>query len=117
MKHRTFIIGNGFDMDLGLHTSYQDFVNSDLWPITNSDLERSSLADKLEKDKKENWFNLEDSLCEYAQARPAHSELNLIKLGSYMIWMFTAKLKTRCSHSLETISLFNQRRILWQQMC
>ena len=83
MKHRTFIIGNGFDMDLGLHTSFQDFVSSDLWPITDSDIERSSLAKKLEKDKKENWFNLEDALCEYAQARPAQSELNVMKIGTY----------------------------------
>lgn len=67
MKHRTFIIGNGFDLDLGLQTSYKNFVNSDLWPIVDSDIDKSSLANRLQKDSKENWFDLEDSLCDYSK--------------------------------------------------
>ena len=68
MKHRTFIIGNGFDLDLGLDTSYHEFVNSEFWPIVDSDINKSSLANQLQKDSKDNWFDLEDSLCEYGKA-------------------------------------------------
>lgn len=72
MKHRTFIMGNGFDLDLGLHTSYQEFVNSELWPTNNNDIEKSSLANKIEEDSRENWFNLEDSLCEYGKVKTVY---------------------------------------------
>lgn len=79
MKHRTFIIGNGFDLDMGLQTSYQDFINSGLWPIVDSDIEKSSLANKLQKDSKENWFDLEDSLCEYGRL----GKSSVIKIGTH----------------------------------
>lgn len=78
MKHRTFIIGNGFDLDLGLQTSYKNFVSSDLWPIVDSDINKSSLVNKLQKDSKENWFDLEDSLCEYGRLGTS----SVIKLGT-----------------------------------
>ena len=29
-----FIIGNGFDLDLGLSTKYSDFAKSKYWPAT-----------------------------------------------------------------------------------
>ena len=34
----TLIIGNGFDLDLGLKTSYKDFRNSEPWPIKDVNL-------------------------------------------------------------------------------
>lgn len=33
MKYRILIIGNGFDLDLGMKTSYKDFFNSRFWPF------------------------------------------------------------------------------------
>ena len=79
MKQRTFIIGNGFDLDLGLNTSYRKFVESTLCPINTTDIERSSLASQLEKDTKENWFDLEDSLCNYAES----SRTRIINTGTF----------------------------------
>lgn len=66
---RTLIIGNGFDLDLGLNTSYRDFAKSDLWPIGYQEQKESFLAQKLQADSYENWFDLENSLCEYAQEK------------------------------------------------
>lgn len=73
------IIGNGFDLDLGLPTRYSDFANSDYWPQVNrvSD-ERSvfSIANGEEhhalpfyldkRSKTDNWFDLEEALLDYA---------------------------------------------------
>ena len=33
MKDRILILGNGFDLGLGLKTSYRDFCNSKYWPF------------------------------------------------------------------------------------
>ena len=31
--NKTLILGNGFDLDLGLHTTYADFAASKFWPL------------------------------------------------------------------------------------
>ena len=64
------IIGNGFDLDLGMHTSYRDFAKSELWPfggITHSN--SNGLGNYLNSRKlAENWFDLEKELANYAQS-------------------------------------------------
>lgn len=87
MKENVLIIGNGFDLDLGLPTAYSDFVSSDYWPDatkvgTNNDsrincngeipdLSLYPLNHKLEsvidEAKKEKWFDLEETLLNYAK--------------------------------------------------
>ena len=37
MHKKVFIIGNGFDLDLGWKTSYKDFVCSDYWPLKDKE--------------------------------------------------------------------------------
>lgn len=32
MSKKVFIIGNGFDLDLGMNTRYSDFAKSEYWP-------------------------------------------------------------------------------------
>ena len=60
------IIGNGFDLDLGMHTSYKDFANSELWPF-NSPIYGKGLGYYLNHKKNiENWFDLERELANYA---------------------------------------------------
>lgn len=63
---KVFIIGNGFDLDLGWNTRYSDFAKSQYWPhkdfIYPSDLQRS-LQEKAEFEK---WFDLEQALSDYA---------------------------------------------------
>ena len=53
----SLIIGNGFDIDLGLNTRFSDFANAkDFWPENDG----SKLSAYLESKKSvEKWFNLE----------------------------------------------------------
>ena len=73
------IIGNGFDLDLGLPTRYSDFAHSDYWPHVDrvpdgrsvfsiaKGEEYHALSFSLDKRRKtENWFDLEESLLDYA---------------------------------------------------
>ena len=75
--NRVLIIGNGFDIDLGLKSRYSDFATSQLW-IDNIDAKineysSDSLMNSLFNAKnKENWFDIEQTMLDYV--------LNLMKL-------------------------------------
>lgn len=59
------ILGNGFDLDLGLKTKYSDFTGSDEWRKYSS--EKSTLFKYLNAKKEvERWFDLESELFNYA---------------------------------------------------
>lgn len=70
------IVGNGFDMDLGLKTSYKSFVESRYWPCqhrlhTKEEIEKYDGTDCLHDILHENtatksWYDLEAILAEYA---------------------------------------------------
>lgn len=63
---KVFIIGNGFDLDLGWKTRYSDFAGSKFWI---GDSYGSNLKSQLNQDKCiEKWFDLEMSLLNYANA-------------------------------------------------
>lgn len=64
------IIGNGFDLDLGMHTSYRDFAKSKLWTFGSTLYTFSNgLGNYLDTKKDtENWFDLEQELANYAQS-------------------------------------------------
>lgn len=65
MSKKVFIIGNGFDLDLGMNTRFSDFANSEDWPFNYS---LSNLAYHLQKRAKiEKWFDLEKELLHYAK--------------------------------------------------
>lgn len=62
---KVFIIGNGFDLDLGWKTRYSDFARSNYW---KRDYTFSGLKGHLEHQKEtDKWFDLEKSLLEYAR--------------------------------------------------
>lgn len=61
------IIGNGFDLDLGMHTSYKDFAESKLWPFDRPILNKG-LGNYLNNIiHTERWLDLENELAKYAQ--------------------------------------------------
>lgn len=66
------VLGNGFDLDLGLKTTYKNFAESKDWPfkglITGEDTLRGFLNDKKDI---EQWFDIEEALAEYAQSESA----------------------------------------------
>lgn len=69
MSNKVFIIGNGFDLDLGLNTRYSDFAKSDKWPFTTTHLPNSLAGYLKKKANVEKWFDLEKELLLYSQNR------------------------------------------------
>ena len=66
MHKKVFIIGNGFDLDLGWKTSYRDFVSSDYWPLKNN-AANCPMAEYLKlRTEADRWYDLESMLKTYA---------------------------------------------------
>lgn len=73
LKEVLVILGNGFDIALGMKTSYKHFYESDFWPFRNrinNDGVRirpiTGLDTYLDSNMQEHWYNLENLLVEYA---------------------------------------------------
>lgn len=79
MAKIVFVIGNGFDIDLGLKASYTDFANNDEWKVLVDNRKtrytgrkvNDSLILFIEKARqKENWFNIEELIHNYIISHP-----------------------------------------------
>ena len=70
MSKKILILGNGFDLDLGMKSRYRDFMASEVWKkIKEDDFTASncSLIRYLEKKNEiESWFDAETELLNYA---------------------------------------------------
>lgn len=82
MKKKVLIIGNGFDLDLGWKTRYSDFARSEYWPFR--EVPNTYYLDAFLNQQKElnNWFDIEDSLFQYADTRQRgiafHAQKNVV---------------------------------------
>lgn len=70
MSGKILIIGNGFDLDLGMNTRYSDFANSEIWKQSFQDdiqlYRPDTLIGYLNKEKEKNaWFDIEQSMLNY----------------------------------------------------
>lgn len=71
MEKRLLIIGNGFDIDLGLKTRYSDFSDSKIWEkiVGNTFNFGSNLLGALREAKeKEAWFDIEKTMHDYVRS-------------------------------------------------
>lgn len=71
MAKRLLIIGNGFDIDLGLKTRYSDFAKSKYWEklVENTNGVDQDLLNALKKAKEtEAWFDIEKTMNDYVRA-------------------------------------------------
>lgn len=60
------ILGNGFDLDLGMRTRYTDFSKSNHWPFKNR---KCGLGGYLNRHKNtEKWFDLEAEMARYCES-------------------------------------------------
>ena len=76
MNNKVLVLGNGFDIDLGLKTKYRDFADSEFWPfnddsgILHPENNRATnlLRDVLNERKLDvsTWFDLESIMAEFA---------------------------------------------------
>lgn len=86
---KVFIIGNGFDIDLGWKTSYSSFVDSDFWPLKSSSPD-CALAEFLsQRINIDRWYDLENILKEYATLQPSYRAIVLDPMDE----VFFVKLK------------------------
>lgn len=69
MAESLLIIGNGFDLDLGLHTRYSEFWESERWKEVMENCPEPYFINSLEKYRiTHNWFDLESGLLEGAKS-------------------------------------------------
>lgn len=69
MGHIVLIIGNGFDLNVRLPTSFGDFIRSDEFSILLQ--QENSLCKYLHKECNEaNWFDVEGELVKYSMQNP-----------------------------------------------
>lgn len=82
MAKKILIIGNGFDIDLGLRTRYSDFAKSNIWEklMRNTHgFDQNLLAALREAKEKEAWFDIEKTMNEYVRAiRPESLTTDLV---------------------------------------
>lgn len=63
MEGGLLILGNGFDLDLGLHTRYSDFWESEGWKTAKKSCPEKYFVDSLENYRiTHQWFDLESGL-------------------------------------------------------
>lgn len=87
LMNKILIIGNGFDLDLGLETSYSHFIKDDSF---KSLVENNSLARAIEQEYQvKNWIDLETFLKNYIIAQ-SNSDSFANKDTSYMKQEFYA---------------------------
>lgn len=68
MKNSLLILGNGFDLDLGLHTRFSEFWESDRWSQAKLSCPEKYLVKSLEQYRaSHHWFDLESGLREGAE--------------------------------------------------
>ncbi|MST85767.1 AbiH family protein [Hallella mizrahii] len=86
-KNRLLILGNGFDVDLGMKSKYSDFAKSKVWQekIENNALMLSrngllrALVDAKDKDA---WFDIESTMMHYIRKQEEQHEANGYQLAS-----------------------------------
>ena len=69
MKHIVLIIGNGFDLDLGLKTSYSDFINTG---VLNNYCNNPLIDELLRCHRLQSWIDIEEFLRNQAIATQLH---------------------------------------------
>lgn len=70
------VLGNGFDIDLGMKTTYKNFAESNDWPFKGLIKDEDTLRGFLNGKKDiEQWFDIEEALAEYAKSEGAGANI------------------------------------------
>lgn len=90
---KVLIIGNGFDLDLGLKTRYSDFAKSKEWNqlyASDSWSEGSMAIYMKNQAEKDNWFDIEQCIADYVKKKEAANDFSNVTEDA---WYFN-QLKT-----------------------
>ena len=93
MKH-IYVIGNGFDIDLGWHTSYKEFYETKLtgWKVhfgPNDDCLPKYLLDHAG----DNWYDLERTLYDYCLSKSKGNSKGMTEGQERKIWRLMYELQ------------------------
>lgn len=115
MTHICFIIGNGFDLDLGFPTSYVDFANpknkewNDFVNMTGTIIKDCFQTEFVNHMKNaqiyEKWFDIENEILKFANF---HKNLNIHKVGLIRL-QYEALVKSIQSYIFRVAILQNKR--------
>ena len=100
---RVLILGNGFDLDLGLKTRYSDFAKSTEWDELYKIMEWSDngLGQHLLKEaEKEYWFDIEECLDAYAKNKEKNGDFNLACEDKFFLTSLKEKLASYLDSSV-----------------
>lgn len=84
MEKVVLILGNGFDLDLGLKTSYKDFIDSGAIEDKKHFSTDTLFQAIYDKYKEKKWIDIEEELKNYAVQQSRKSPLLREPLGSYI---------------------------------
>ncbi len=70
----TFILGNGFDLHLGMKTSYQDVYESYIKTESSSEIIRKFKEDLANRNKLDKWSDFEMGMAKYAETLSSEEE-------------------------------------------
>lgn len=70
---KVYLLGNGFDINLGLKSRYQDFADSSYWPFSLDTGRRMGAFLNEKKSEVDTWFDLESLLGQYALMASSHT--------------------------------------------
>lgn len=89
---KLIILGNGFDLDLGLHTRYSDFWHSENWKEAKKTCPEKYFIRSLEDYQiTHNWFDLESGLLEGATRLRGRLNKNYDKINYYKSFQILIK--------------------------
>lgn len=95
---KNLIIGNGFDLDLGLKTRYSDFAKSPQWTDLYESFnhaEENNLAGFLkEKAKEDEWFSIEKHLAEYVKEKISQGDFEHVSDDQWFFELLEEHLNT-----------------------
>lgn len=92
MAELAIIIGNGFDIDLGLPSGYPEFLKGDEWKELKKTLSSFPTEEYLshsliyhlqtEAYRKENWFDIEEEILQFINNHPVCTEREIREIES-----------------------------------
>ena len=89
MQHinSVLVIGNGFDLDLGLKTHFKDFFSSNEYHKLQPYIEiPGSLAEYLSNQYKLNhWFDVEEAMASYVKEKEKSKDFNCVLADKYFL--------------------------------
>lgn len=102
------VVGNGFDLDLGLHTTYRDFAESPYWNELykpQNSWGGKGLADFIKcQSREKEWFDVEECLAFYVKDKENKQDFSFAQQDKYFLRDLERQLTEFLSNELSQAS-------------